>query len=510
MADIIDTLHPEGRPSDNIYPNIKPNNIPEGAVSYLKLGSDITQKISIVDDSVRINASANSTFIAIVDDDDGGYGYMYVNLRNGGTVFSIDSGDGYAQFGLNLDMDYNDINSVASIHFDGSEIEGINDDSKSLNIFVDNPTVDELNKVNIGVDSTDHGIEIGYGHDSQNNAKDYIILESDGETLIYINGITDRIYIEPSSDSTFEFNDHGFDFETIDNNKLVLDNNGLRFNDNNISTEDVVGAGLVTTANVTFGSSGNYKDLLDLSNLTYGVDYADNGTSNTQFKYNSQLKIKVKKGGSVSIVGYPSYSNYSVTVNRSTTTHTGTYTSATALYDQTIVITGNASDNVNYYVSLTINNFIEKTLTKAIEDIENDTNIIEVEGTFGTLTAEQLEVITTHKNTVILEGNSQIGYTSYQLVGSFSADSSDFQLYSCVYNDNETILLGKLTVNVTTGQYNITTYDVDAEDTDNKVTTLSASSTDIEYPSAKCVYDSIDNIFLTDAEMTTLISEVFD
>ena len=32
------------------------------------------------------------------------------------------------------------------------------------------------------------------------------------------------------------------------------------------------------------------------------------------------------------------------------------------------------------------------------------------------------------------------------------------------------------------------------EDVDNKVTSLSSSSTDTEYPSAKCVYDYIDNL----------------
>lgn len=44
MADIIDTLHPEGRPNDNIYPNIKPDNIP----------SDVLNKIN---NSLQVPAS---------------------------------------------------------------------------------------------------------------------------------------------------------------------------------------------------------------------------------------------------------------------------------------------------------------------------------------------------------------------------------------------------------------------------------------------------------------------
>ena len=34
----------------------------------------------------------------------------------------------------------------------------------------------------------------------------------------------------------------------------------------------------------------------------------------------------------------------------------------------------------------------------------------------------------------------------------------------------------------------------DKEDTSNKVTTLSSSSTDTQYPSAKCVYDLVGNV----------------
>ena len=34
----------------------------------------------------------------------------------------------------------------------------------------------------------------------------------------------------------------------------------------------------------------------------------------------------------------------------------------------------------------------------------------------------------------------------------------------------------------------------DKEDTSNKVTTLSSSSTDTQYPSAKCIYDLVGNV----------------
>lgn len=37
MSDIITTLHPKGTPTDNLYPNIKSDNIPNGAVTSVKI-----------------------------------------------------------------------------------------------------------------------------------------------------------------------------------------------------------------------------------------------------------------------------------------------------------------------------------------------------------------------------------------------------------------------------------------------------------------------------------------
>lgn len=52
MTDIIDTLHPESNPNDNIYPNIKEANIPTGAVTNPKLASNSVGESKIIDGSV--------------------------------------------------------------------------------------------------------------------------------------------------------------------------------------------------------------------------------------------------------------------------------------------------------------------------------------------------------------------------------------------------------------------------------------------------------------------------
>lgn len=47
MADIIDTLHPKDNLDDNIYPNIKSENIPAGAISMEKLDENLSNKIGV-------------------------------------------------------------------------------------------------------------------------------------------------------------------------------------------------------------------------------------------------------------------------------------------------------------------------------------------------------------------------------------------------------------------------------------------------------------------------------
>ena len=58
--DIIDTLHPEGSLTDNLYPNIKNENIPDKAINYNRLADDVIALInSIVSLNPQVAASAN-------------------------------------------------------------------------------------------------------------------------------------------------------------------------------------------------------------------------------------------------------------------------------------------------------------------------------------------------------------------------------------------------------------------------------------------------------------------
>lgn len=69
MTDLIDTLHPESNPSDNIYPNIKKANIPSEAVDASKLAANAvtTAKINdgaVTQDKIR-NGAVNGNKLAV-------------------------------------------------------------------------------------------------------------------------------------------------------------------------------------------------------------------------------------------------------------------------------------------------------------------------------------------------------------------------------------------------------------------------------------------------------------
>lgn len=59
MSDIITTLHPKGTPTDNLYPNIKSDNIPSGAVTNAKIGSNAVTSGKITDSAVTTNKINN-------------------------------------------------------------------------------------------------------------------------------------------------------------------------------------------------------------------------------------------------------------------------------------------------------------------------------------------------------------------------------------------------------------------------------------------------------------------
>lgn len=61
MIEIITTLHPKDSPTDSLYPNIKSDNIPNGAVTSAKIGSNAVTSAKIVNSAIstlKINDGA--------------------------------------------------------------------------------------------------------------------------------------------------------------------------------------------------------------------------------------------------------------------------------------------------------------------------------------------------------------------------------------------------------------------------------------------------------------------
>ena len=60
MSDIITTLHPDNDPDTDLYPNIKKENIPNGAVDASKLSSDVNNTLNGINEQL-VNAIASIT-----------------------------------------------------------------------------------------------------------------------------------------------------------------------------------------------------------------------------------------------------------------------------------------------------------------------------------------------------------------------------------------------------------------------------------------------------------------
>ena len=95
---------------------------------------------------------------------------------------------------------------------------------------------------------------------------------------------------------------------------------------------------------ITFGSNGNYKEILDMS----AANIRDNGGNNTQVSAGS-FSITVYQGASVLIHGYPGYTSYSINGGESITEEYYTYI---ATEDCVLVI--EATNGNNYFYSIDV------------------------------------------------------------------------------------------------------------------------------------------------------------
>lgn len=94
---------------------------------------------------------------------------------------------------------------------------------------------------------------------------------------------------------------------------------------------------------------------------------------------------------------------------------------------------------------------------------------------------------------MIVQGTANKKVTKQVLMGDVNTTLSNIQEEQETQNtniENNATAISNLTTRVATNEQNIST----KEDKSNKVTSISSSSTDTQYPSAKCVYDIVGNI----------------
>ena len=92
MANILDTLHPENRPGDNIYPNVKKENIPQGSINFSKLSPEVVNALSggpkIVNTEAYILALTSDKGLAVATDTGHFYYWNGTQYADGGVYLS--------------------------------------------------------------------------------------------------------------------------------------------------------------------------------------------------------------------------------------------------------------------------------------------------------------------------------------------------------------------------------------------------------------------------------------
>ncbi len=237
--------------------------------------------------------------------------------------------------------------------------------------------IDPENFVSIDTNQTitgekifDSNITIINGHDiDAPSATAYFgSIYENGHDISDVYATKDDVYTKAEADLTFADADDVYTKSEVDEMNSDMED----YVDDNIDNVNaIIGDGYISQLTATFGTSGNYKSVLNLGNLTEIADYQDNGTNNTQFKENRSLYVSVEKGSIITLVGYPDYSSYKIITNETTYDNLTGTTTLTALSTQVVEI--KSLSNSNYYISLNVTNYIKETLTDAIDDLNSKT-----------------------------------------------------------------------------------------------------------------------------------------
>lgn len=227
-----------------------------------------------------------------------------------------------------------------------------------------------------GEKTFDSNINIINGHDiNASTVTAYFgSIYENGNDISDVYATKDDVYTKTEADSTFVNADDVYTKSEVDEMNSDMED---YIDDNIDKVNAIIGDGYLSQLAATFGTNGNYKSVLNLSNLTEIADYQDNGTNNTQFKANSSIYISVEKGSIITLVGYPDYSSYQIITDETTYDNLTGTTTITALSTQVVEIKSLSSSN--YYISLNVTNYIKETLTDAIDNINTtlDTKVIQ-------------------------------------------------------------------------------------------------------------------------------------
>ncbi len=233
--------------------------------------------------------------------------------------------------------------------------------------------IDPENFVSIDTDQTitgektfDSNITIINSHDidAASSTAYFGSIYENGHDISDVYATKDDVYTKAEADLTFADVDDVYTKSEIDEMNSDMED----YVDDKIDNVNaIIGDGYLSQLTATFGTSGNYKSVLNLGNLVEYSDYEDNGTNNTQFKANRSLYISVEKGSIITLVGYPDYSSYQIITDETTYDNLTGTTTLTALSTQVIEIKSLSSSN--YYISLNVTNYIKETLTDAINDL---------------------------------------------------------------------------------------------------------------------------------------------
>lgn len=323
MSNIIDTLHPKASPTDNLYPNIKSENIPSGAVTMDKLSSSVKSSITsatpkIFDTTANITALTSDEGVAVSTDD----GYVYVWDENNSIYVNTgvqymattvaDESVGVQQTNF---MDYQDSNNTIIFSNDIPTITGVtitpdfSDGGISVsgtvasNTNIDIPLVKTVTLASgnvymkcwiSGVHTAYIGVRYNKGTNTQNNYLNNISSNETLDSATYNAGsqyIFDTLRISLSA-GTYDFKIYPY-VSNSDSDVFVMGGSVA------LQPSISVGAETVKTTNTNFSKTVSSSNLLRVKSI-----YADNG-----------VDVTLNIDGSISIIANGLASNKNVDIN---------------------------------------------------------------------------------------------------------------------------------------------------------------------------------------------------